>query len=119
MSRPGSHYWYRVESDLPETTRRFMHPDRTRDDRTLVELRSTGGQTVIAPSIHPDGERYAWEDEPWGGEGGPSVIAASELRSRVGCVALSTLLAIEWPTRGGRHDEIGRAAGRERVGQYG
>lgn len=111
MSRPGSHYWYRVESDLPETTRRFMHPDRTRDDRTLVELRSTGGQTVIAPSVHPDGERYAWDDEPWGGESGPSVIAASELRSRVGCVALSTLLAIEWPTRGGRHDAYLALAG--------
>src|SRR3546814_18533812 len=88
-----------------------MHPDRTRDDRTLVELRSTGGQTVIAPSIHPDGERYAWEDEPWGGEGGPSVIAASELRSRGGCVALSTLLAIDWPTRGGRHDAYLALAG--------
>lgn len=24
----------------------------------IVELRSTGGQTVVGPSIHPDGERY-------------------------------------------------------------
>lgn len=111
MSRPGSHYWYVVQDDLPESTRRYMHPDRKRDDRVLVELRSTGGQTVIAPSVHPDGERYAWDGEPWGGEGGPAVISGSELRSRVGCVALSTLLAIEWPTRGGRHDAYLALAG--------
>lgn len=111
MSRPGSHYWYVVQDELPETTRRYMHPDRKRDDRVLVELRSTGGQTVIAPSVHPDGERYAWDDEPWGGEGGPAVIGAGELRSRVGCVALSSLLAIEWPRRGGRHDAYLALAG--------
>lgn len=111
MSRPGSHYWYRVTDDLPETTRRYMHPDRKRDDRVLVELRSTGGQTVIAPSVHPDGERYAWDDEPWGGESGPALIGGGELRSRVGALALSTLLAIEWPTRGGRHDAYLALAG--------
>lgn len=111
MSRPGSHYWYRVADDLPETTRRYMHPDRKRDDRVLVELRSTGGQTVIAPSVHPDGERYAWDDEPWGGESGPALIGGGELRSRVGALALSTLLAIEWPTRGGRHDAYLALAG--------
>lgn len=111
MSRPGSHYWYVIDGDLPETTRRYMHPDRKRDDRVLVELRSTGGQTVISPSVHPDGERYAWDDEPWGGEGGPARITTTELRSRVGCVALSSLLAIEWPRRGGRHDAYLALAG--------
>lgn len=112
VSRPGSHYWYVVDDGLPEGTTRYMHPDRTRDDRVLVELRSTGGQTVVPPSVHPDGERYVWGMEgPWGGESGPAHITGAELRSRVGCLALATLLAIEWPTRGGRHDAYLALAG--------
>ena len=107
MSRPRSHYWYVVQEGLPEGTRKWTHPDR----RTLVEFRSTGGQTVVAPSIHPDGERYEWADEPWGGEAGPAVISGRELSSRVGCLALATLLSIEWPVRGGRHDAYLALAG--------
>lgn len=108
VSRPGSHYWYVVEDGLPEGTRKWSHPDR----RTLVEMRSTGGQTVVPPSIHPDGERYVWGPEgPWGGESGPARITGAELRSRVGCLALATLLSIEWPTRGGRHDAYLALAG--------
>src|SRR3546814_17878041 len=34
-----------------------------------------------------------------------------ELSSRVGCLGLATLLAIEWPTRGGRHDAYLALAG--------
>lgn len=112
VSRPGSHYWYRVENGLPDSSRKWSHPTLPRDRSTLVELRSTGGQTVIPPSIHPDGERYVWGPEgTWGGEHGPALITGQELRSRVGCVALSTLLAIEWPTRGGRHDAYLALAG--------
>jgi len=30
-------------------------------EETLVELRSTGQQTVVAPSVHPvDGDGYLW-----------------------------------------------------------
>lgn len=108
VSRPGSHYWYIVDEGLPEGTRKWSHPDR----RTLVEMRSTGGQTVVPPSVHPDGERYVWGPEgPWGGESGPARISGNELRSRVGCLALATLLSIEWPTRGGRHDAYLALAG--------
>jgi bifunctional DNA primase/polymerase-like protein/AAA domain-containing protein len=108
VSRPGSHYWYVVDDGLPEGTRKWSHPDR----RTLVEMRSTGGQTVVPPSVHPDGERYVWGPEgPWGGESGPARISGNELRSRVGCLALATLLSIEWPTRGGRHDAYLALAG--------
>src|SRR3546814_19266473 len=87
MSRPRSHYWYIVKDGLPEGTRKWSHPDR----RTLVEFRSTGGQPVVAPSLHPDGERYEWADEPRGGEGGQVLLSGQELRSpgrfiRPGCV---------------------------------
>jgi len=110
-SRPGSHYWYVVRDGLPEGTTRWQHSDPKHPKRTLVELRSTGGQTVIAPSVHPDGDAYLWDSEPWGGPEGPAVIDGGELRSRVGCIALGTLLAVEWPTRGGRHDAYLALAG--------
>ena len=110
-ARPGSHYWYIVRDGLPDGTTRWQHSDPKYPKRTLVELRSTGGQTLIAPSVHPDGDAYVWGEEPWGGPEGPSVIDGRELRSRVGCIGLATLLAIEWPTRGGRHDAYLALAG--------
>ena len=30
---------------------------------TLIELRSTGQQTVIPPSVHPSGELLVWADK--------------------------------------------------------
>ena len=48
--RPNSHHWYLVE-DAPRTER-WQDPDGS----TLLELRSSGGQTVAPPSRHPSGE---------------------------------------------------------------
>ena len=50
--RARSHYWYRCEG--AETSR---HKDAAYGS-TVVELRSTGLQTVVGPSIHPDGSAY-------------------------------------------------------------
>jgi len=50
--RDRSHYWYRSEGT--ETSR---HKDAA-DGSTVVELRSTGLQTVVGPSTHPDGGVY-------------------------------------------------------------
>src|SRR5690625_5834586 len=69
-SRANSHYWYLVKEGTLPGNRRHKMPDGS----ISVELRSTKSQTVIPPSIHPSGERYTWEDEPWGGESGPKVI---------------------------------------------
>lgn len=59
-SRPGSHFWYRVTDTLRSA--RFADPDGA----VVVEIRSTGAQTVVPPSMHPAGEPYEWEclDEP-------------------------------------------------------
>jgi putative DNA primase/helicase len=58
-SRPHSHWWL----ISPEAkTDKFKDVDGT----MLLELRSTGCQTIVAPSIHPGGDRYAWH-----GESGP------------------------------------------------
>src|SRR5690606_24265276 len=92
---------------MPERTQTWKHPD----GRMLVEVRSTGGQTVLPPSIHPDGDRYLWHGEPWGGSNGPSVIPGDELLVRVGLLALTSLLTMEWPAEGSRHQAFLALAG--------
>lgn len=50
--RPRSHRWY-IAPDLP--TKQFRDPVT---GEMVVEMRSTGGQTMVGPSTHPDGGRY-------------------------------------------------------------
>jgi len=51
-SAPKSHRWYIAAG---ATTEKHTDPQ---DGTMMVELRSTGTQTVVGPSIHPDGEAY-------------------------------------------------------------
>jgi Bifunctional DNA primase/polymerase, N-terminal len=92
-SKPLSHWWFRVEP-IPAPMQ-FLDVDGS----MLVELRSTGQQTVIPPSIHPSGERFSWKMA-----GDAARIDASELRLAVGRVAACALLARRWPERGQRHE---------------
>jgi predicted P-loop ATPase len=94
--RRGSHRWY-VVADAPHTTR-YRSP--LPDGGTLVELRGTGGQTVVPPSIHPSGEILEWADWPLE----PSQPALAELRLAVADVAVAALLARQHPGDGSRHD---------------
>src|SRR5579871_1577763 len=61
-SRPASHYFYR--SDPPLRSKRYLDPI---NKECLVELRcqksdgSTGLQTVVPPSVHPEGEEIRFE----------------------------------------------------------
>jgi putative DNA primase/helicase len=51
-SRPHSHWWYVSEN---VRTMKFKDLDGS---TVLLELRSTGCQTLVAPSVHPSGEVY-------------------------------------------------------------
>jgi len=107
--RPGrmrSHMWYRVMDDLPGT-RTCKMPDGS----MVVELRSTGAQTVIPPSVHPSQEVYRWEKEPWGGESGPAVVSGPVLAAQVALLGLGAVLIHEWPARGARHEAYLALAG--------
>jgi len=80
--RPGklaSHWWYVCEG---AKTRKHQDPV---SKKMIVELRSTGAQTVVGPSIHPSGEPY----DPVEGE--PAVIDHAELAAAVAALAEAVL----------------------------
>ena len=52
-SAPRSHRWYIAAGATTEKAHRSAY-----DGSMIVELRSTGAQTVVGPSVHPDGETY-------------------------------------------------------------
>lgn len=101
-SSPNSHYWYRC-APVPGTAK-FQTPRSGEGPEMFVELRSTGKQTVVAPSVHPDGDHYTW------GEGETAEVSGPELLQRVREVATAALLARHWPMRG-RHEITLAAAG--------
>ena len=101
-SRPHSHWWL----ISPEAkTEKFKDVDGT----MLLELRSTGCQTIVAPSVHPSGERYVWHSES-GLE--MARMKAVELTARLRELATAVLIARHLPPikdeasneGGGRHD---------------
>jgi hypothetical protein len=92
-SSPSSHHWY-----LSQGTRTEKFKDA--DGATLLELRSTGCQTLVAPSVHPSGDRYAWEP----GTRRFAEVPAEELLRRCRLVATAALVARRLPPVGGRHD---------------
>ena len=99
---PRSHHWYQCPDAPKKANTSFDDPTAPADDpgrRRLVELRSTGGQTVAPPSVHPTGEEVVWHDF-----GDPAGVAAAELAGAVARVGAAALLARHWPGRGGRQD---------------
>lgn len=72
----------------------------------IVELRSTGGQTVFPPGVHESGEQIEWVTL-----GKPRVISFDELRRAVVCIGAAALLIRYWPAQGSRHDAALALAG--------
>jgi hypothetical protein len=95
-SCPDSHRWYYADP-LPAKTKRYKLPGDG-DDNCVVELRSTGAQTLVAPSRHPDGDRYIW------GDGEVGRVDGRELDESVADVATAALVARRCPGQGARHD---------------
>ena len=92
-SMPSSHWWYLT--DPAPSPKKFQDTDGT----CLVELRSTGQQTIVPPSTHPSGERLTWvtESEPAGVDG-------ETLHRAVARVASCAILSRHWPKAGTRQD---------------
>jgi len=88
-SKPKSHWLYYCP-DAKTTRFEFK-------GECLVEIRSTGGQTVFPPSVHPSGEVVSWHEE-----GEPSEVTYEKLKRAVAKVASCVLLSRHYPAQGGR-----------------
>ena len=117
-SRPSSHFWYIAEPGTLQETRSYKMPTGTGGaSESIVEYRSTGGQTVIPPSRHPSGDMYRWSGKPWGGKEGPARVDGRVLAVQVALLGFCTLLVKHWPHEGGRHAAyLALAGGLLRVG---
>jgi hypothetical protein len=99
-SAPDSHWWY----VSPGAEHR---PFTDLSGKMLLELRSTGHHTLVAPSVHPSGERYRWSESGMEAR----EIGADELLRRCQELASAALIARHLPepkdehagTGGGRH----------------
>jgi hypothetical protein len=92
-SSPYSHRWY-----LSPGAETIRYKDA--DGQVLVELRSTGCQTIVAPSVHPGGERIVWHDTSIG----LTKVDVKALSANVRELATAVLIARHVPPIGGRHD---------------
>ena len=66
---------------------------------SLVEIRSTGMQSLLPGSVQRSGEPYEWVTDVE-----PSKIAAIDLERLVSLIAVGGLVAHFWVTEGTRHD---------------
>jgi putative DNA primase/helicase len=96
-TKPRSHCLYVVET--PVSTAKFKDPTRPRDTSMIVELRSTGAQTIFPPSTHPSGELVQWHEAAE-----PAPVSAEELLRRVRSLAAAALLVRHYPAEGSRNE---------------
>jgi hypothetical protein len=119
-SAPDSHHFFVADDPPPKASDKFLDPcigDRKRN--TILELRSTGGQTVVAPSVygaepdkgHPTPERFVWHRQ-----GAAAKVSIDVLVTAVRGVAAAALLGRYWPASS-RHDAaLALAGGLRRAG---
>ena len=98
--RPASHYGYRVDVSPAKGSTPYDDPLRAASEpgHRLLELRSTGSQTIMPPSVHPSGDPYLYRERT-----APAVLTAADLDQAVHRTAAAALLARYWPGQGARH----------------
>src|SRR5215217_2423673 len=107
FGRPGapeSHRVYRVTDTIPKTTRYKIGGDG--DGRSVVEVLSTGAQSLVPPSLHHSGERREWYQERPAAE-----VEGAPLMEGVADSTTAALIARNWPGQGARHDYVLAATG--------
>lgn len=95
-SRRASHWLYRCDPP-PPATRKLQHLVEGKR-ATLVEVRSTGSQTIFPGSTHPSGEPIEWDEH-----GEPAGVDADDLFASARRLAGASLLTMSWPL-GARHE---------------
>ena len=93
-SRPVSHFLFRCPGMESLKCRSI-------ENQTIIEVRSTGSQSVLPPSIHPDGDRYQiFSEAPI------ASISRKQLTLSVQRIAAASVFIKYYPGEGGRHDYI-------------
>ena len=100
-NRPDTHFLYRSRN---AETRKW----KGSEGKMLVELRSTGTQTVLPPSIHPEGDRYENSEDS---QEEVTVLSAAKLNKYLNEVAIGSVLIKHFPEGGSRHDYIHAVTG--------
>lgn len=92
--KPDSHWIFIVNQ---ARTRKYQYGKKD-EGGMIVELRSTGGQTVFPPSVHPSGDDVVWTDFQQ-----PATVPFEELDKACGRLAAACLILRNW-TDGSRQD---------------
>ena len=95
-SRPETHYLYHCKG---VKTAKWIDTNK----KAIVELRSTGAQTVLPPSIHPDKERYITDDR---NDEEFTSMSRIKLMKYLNEIAAGALFMRNYPEGGGRHDYV-------------
>jgi hypothetical protein len=90
-SKPVSHYLYKIDGEMPKTA---QFQDSAGE--MLVELRSTGSQTVYPPSVHPSCQVISFTNS----KSPLHTITGAELLGRVQKLAVAALLLRNHPVKG-------------------
>jgi hypothetical protein len=72
------------------------------DKATVLELRGDKLQTMVPPSVHPNGERLRWHDDP---RNIPEADGA-ELERYAGCAAFLSVILNRYPRGSGNRDNV-------------
>jgi hypothetical protein len=81
-------------------TKKFLDPTADGEERAvLLEMRSTGCQTLLPGSVHPNGEMINWHTK-----GEPATVEAEVLERAARRCAAASLLARRWPRSGARQE---------------
>jgi hypothetical protein len=81
----ASHYLVRSHG---ARTKQFVNPITK---KMVIEIRSTGSQSVLPPSVHTSGELYEWERQE-----APPEIDPTQLLRDIGEIAAAALIASLW-----------------------
>ena len=103
-SATESHRVYRAKGQVPRSKKYKLPGDGP--DRCVVEVLSTGAQSLLPPSLHHSGERRVWHQDRSAAE-----IESKALMEGAADVATAALIARNWPGRGARHDYVLAATG--------
>jgi hypothetical protein len=108
---PGSHWWYTTPGWRSVSLKDV-------DGRTILELRADGRQSVVYPSVHPDGDVYRWYTDS---SEKMEPVEAEDLEHGVRLLYIAAMIARHMPPIGARHDYAMALAGfllrHERLGE--